>query len=88
MQVGEHEANTPEGILDAFVDALWATGPQMSEVLIVLCPEHMAYVKDAGWTKSRVWRVSLRCYATPGLALVASRGEVRQWRGRPGSQRP
>ena len=54
MQVGEHEANTPEGILDAFVNALWATGPRMSEVLIVLCPEHMAYVKDAGWTKSRV----------------------------------
>ena len=54
IQVGEHAANTPEGILDAFVNALWATAPGMIEVLIVLCPEHMAFFRDAGWAKSRV----------------------------------
>ena len=54
IQVGEHAANTPEGILDAFVNALWATAPGMSEVLIVLCPEHVAFFRDAGWPKSQV----------------------------------
>ena len=54
IQVGEHAANTPEGILDAFVNAFWATASGMSEVLLVLCPEHVAYFRDAGWPKSRV----------------------------------
>ena len=54
IQVGEHAANTPEGILDTFVNAFWATAPGMSAVLIVMCPEHVAFLRDAGWPKSRV----------------------------------
>ena len=54
LQVGEHAANSPEAILDAFVNAFSATAPGMSEVLVVLCPEHAAFFRDAGWPKSRV----------------------------------
>ncbi len=54
LQVGEHEANTPETVLDAFAGRLYAIGQGMQEVLIVICPEHAAFLKDAGWSR---WQV-------------------------------
>ena len=54
IQLGEHVANTPEGILDAFVEKLFAVGSNMVEVVIVLCPEHAQYLKAAGWDRGRV----------------------------------
>ena len=54
IQVGEHEANTPEGVLDAFVGKLNAVGREMQEVLLVICPEHAAHLKTAGWNRRQV----------------------------------
>lgn len=54
IQVGEHEANTPEGVLDAFAGRLYAVGQNMQEVLIVICPEHAAHLKTAGWSRRQV----------------------------------
>ncbi len=54
IQVGEHEANTPEGVLDAFAGRLYAVGQGMQEVLIVICPEHAAFLKSAGWSRQQV----------------------------------
>ena len=54
IQVGEHEANTPEGVLDAFVSRLYAVGRNMQEVLIVICPEHSAFLRAAGWSRQQV----------------------------------
>lgn len=53
-QVGEHEANTPEDLLDAFAARLYAVGQNMQEVLIVICPEHAAHLKTAGWSRQQV----------------------------------
>lgn len=54
FQVGQHHDDSPERILDAFIDPLFAMGPLMPEALIVLCPEHLEHFRDAGWEKARV----------------------------------
>jgi hypothetical protein len=53
-QFGEHEANTPEGILDAFAQRLYPMGPGVKEVILVICPEHAAHFNKAGWNKEQV----------------------------------
>ena len=53
-QVGEGVASEPEVILDAFKDSLFAMGPQMQELLVVLCPEHIEHFRRAGWSKRQV----------------------------------
>lgn len=53
-QFGEHEANTPEGILDAFAQRLYPMGPGVKEVILVVCPEHAAHFTEAGWKKEQV----------------------------------
>jgi hypothetical protein len=54
IQVSNHHSNTPEGILRSFRDALWATGPNQGEILIVICPEHAKIISDSGWSKNDV----------------------------------
>ncbi|MDP6824220.1 MAG: hypothetical protein QF554_13120 [Dehalococcoidia bacterium] len=54
FQVGQHHDDTPERILDAFIDPLFAMGPLMEEALIVICPEHLEHFRAAGWTKAQV----------------------------------
>jgi hypothetical protein len=51
---GEHEANTPERILDAFAQRLYPLGPGFGEVVIVICPEHAAHFTREGWKKKQV----------------------------------
>jgi hypothetical protein len=53
-QFGEHEANTPEGILDAFAQRLYPMGPGVKQVILVICPEHAAHFTTAGWKKEQV----------------------------------
>ncbi|MBP38017.1 MAG: hypothetical protein QF676_06135 [Dehalococcoidia bacterium] len=53
-QFGEHEANTPEGILDAFAQRLYPLGPGLDEVAIIISPEHAAYLEKARWQKEQV----------------------------------
>jgi hypothetical protein len=54
LQFGEHEASTPEGILDAFAQRLYAIGPGSHEVVLVVCPEHAEHFARAGWSKAQV----------------------------------
>lgn len=54
LQVGEHDANTPETLLNAFAGRLYALGQNMQEVLAVFCPEHAAFLKEAGWSRNQV----------------------------------
>lgn len=56
LQFGEHAANTPEGILDAFAQRLFAIGPGSHEVVLVICPEHAEHFAHAGWNKGQVGR--------------------------------
>jgi len=53
-QFGEHEASTPEGILDAFAQRLYPMGPSVKQVVLVICPEHAAHFTAAGWKKDQV----------------------------------
>lgn len=53
-QFGEHEANTPEAILDAFAERLYPMGPGVEEVVLAICPEHAAHFDKAGWNKQQV----------------------------------
>ena len=54
LQFGQHEANTPEGILDAFAERLYPIGPGVQQVVIVICPEHAEHFARAGWKKEQV----------------------------------
>lgn len=56
IQVGEDSASEPEGVLDAFRDSLFAMGPRMKELVVVLCPEHAEHIQRAGWSKRDVGR--------------------------------
>ena len=53
-QFGDHESNTPEGILDSFAERLYPFGPQVSEVILAICPEHAAHFDRVGWSKEQV----------------------------------
>ena len=54
VQVSNHEARSPEGIFASFVDAMFTAGPGQEEIVAVLCPEHMGYVRAAGWSRRDV----------------------------------
>ena len=54
IQFGEHEANTPEAILDAFAERLCALGPGIEQVVLVICPEHAGHFARAGWKREQV----------------------------------
>jgi hypothetical protein len=53
-QFGDHESNTPEDILDSFAERLYPLGPQISQVILTICPEHAAHFDRAGWSKSQI----------------------------------
>ena len=53
-QVSNHLGHDPESILTSFGDAMFAAGHGQSEIVIVLCPEHIGYLKSAGWSKKQV----------------------------------
>lgn len=54
IQVGNHESQTPEGILTSFKDAMFTIGPDQGELIVVLCPEHVGHFNAAGWSKAQV----------------------------------
>ena len=53
-QVSNHLGNRPEDILISFSDAMFAAGSGQSEIVVVLSPEHVGYIKSAGWSKQQV----------------------------------
>lgn len=53
-QVTNHVGNTPEDILTSLADVLEAVGPNQKEIVMVISPEHLGHIKDAGWDKRRV----------------------------------
>ena len=53
-QFGDHASNTPEGILNSFAERLYPLGPQVTEVILAICPEHAAHFDREGWNKEQV----------------------------------
>ena len=53
-QVSNHSSRNPEGILTSFRDAMFSAGPGQTEMVVVLVPEHIGYMRSAGWSKIRV----------------------------------
>ncbi len=54
IQASYHESGRPEEILGSFTDALLASGHEQQEVVLVLCPEHVGYIRSHGWSKDDV----------------------------------
>lgn len=77
LQVGEHKANTPETLLNAFAGRLYALGESMQEVLVVFCPEHAQHLKDAGWSRRQVCEYLFEITKTspPKLPIANGAGE-------------
>ena len=46
--------NDPASILNSFGDALFAAGPGQGELVVVLSPEHVGYLRQHGWSKQQV----------------------------------
>lgn len=53
-QVANHHSFDPEGLLQTFVDSLKGTSFSNAAYAVVICPEHVAILREAGWTKERV----------------------------------
>ncbi len=53
-QVSNSLGHDPATILNSFGDALFAAGPGQGELVVVLCPEHMGYLWQHGWSKQQV----------------------------------
>ncbi|HIF72598.1 MAG TPA: hypothetical protein EYQ61_08605 [Dehalococcoidia bacterium] len=75
-QFGDHESNTPEGILNSFAQRFYPLGPQITEVILAICPEHAAHFDREGWKKEQVGqylfetaRKSAAEWAEMGLAV-------------------
>lgn len=81
IQVPNHEGHDPQTILTSFKDAMFATGYGQGEIVTVICPEHMGYVKSAGWSKANVkeylYESTRRTVADWGASGRMVTGEVR-----------
>ena len=53
-QVSNSLGNDPASILNSFGDALFAAGPGQGELVVVLSPEHVGYLRQHGWSKQQV----------------------------------
>lgn len=53
-QVSNSLGNDPATILNSFGDALFAAGPGQGELVVVLSPEHVGYLRQHGWSKQQV----------------------------------
>lgn len=69
ISFGEHEVNTPEGVLDTFISKINGTGKGIQEVLLVICPEHVAHLSRANWNRNQVCKY---LYDNAGQGVLAS----------------
>ncbi len=53
-QVSNSLGHDPATILNSFGDALFAAGPGQGELVVVLSPEHVGYLRQHGWSKQQV----------------------------------
>lgn len=72
FQIGQHHDDAPERILDAFVDPLFAMGPLMNEVLMMICPEHLEHFRAAGWAKGQIGEYLLETARRPASSWSAA----------------
>jgi hypothetical protein len=54
LQVSIYGDKQPETFLTQAAHAMLALGPSVSELLIVISPEIMAYVADSGWSRQQI----------------------------------
>ena len=70
-QFGEHEASTPERILDSFAQRLYPMGPGVKQVVLVICPEHASHFSAAGWKKEQVGKYIYENARKPASEWIA-----------------
>jgi hypothetical protein len=54
LQVSCHNYSHPEQILLAASDAALALGPRHNEIMVVISPEDIEYIRASGWTKQQI----------------------------------
>jgi len=54
LQVSAHGGKEPEDFLSGSAHAMQGLGPSISEVLVVISPELMSYISEAGWSRERI----------------------------------
>ena len=54
LQASTHEYREPEEFLTIVADAILGMGPRHSDALVVLSPELLGYIREAGWSKQQV----------------------------------
>lgn len=73
LQVSIYGDKKPETFLTQTAHAMLALGPSVSEVVVVISPELMAYVGEAGWTRAQVQEVLFQKTHRPLREWVAWR---------------
>ncbi|MDP6130333.1 MAG: hypothetical protein QGH97_14070 [Dehalococcoidia bacterium] len=54
LQVSAHGGKDPEDFFSGSAHAMQGLGPSISEVLVVISPELMSYISEAGWSRERI----------------------------------
>ena len=86
IQFGDHEANTPEGILDSFAERLYPLGPGVQQVVLVICPEHAEHFARAGWKRQQVGQYLFENARKPASDWAMRGTPVRPSQERAGTQ--
>ena len=54
LQVSNRYSQRPEDILSAYADVLLAAGASQGQVVVIIAPELLKHIKDAGWSRRQV----------------------------------
>ncbi len=68
-QIANRFSETPEGILSNFADAMKAIGPNQTETMLVLSPQHAQLIAQGGWSKVDV----------KGFLFERSKRTIKDW---------
>ena len=68
VQIDIRRGNTPEALLTAVADQLMGLGPGHREMILVVCPEHMGFFREAGWSKQRAREFLFKTAQRPAQA--------------------
>ena len=79
-QVANGASHSPEPILASLSDAMFAVGRDQTELIVMLCPEHIGYIKSAGWSKQQVKEFLFKTAQRP-LSEWEKRGALPQGLG-------
>jgi hypothetical protein len=76
--VKNDEGNTPEQLANSLVDTITRGTPRQAHLLLVVCPEHLAVYRRAGWSKR-----DLRAYVAEHAVRTLASAKRAGWKAGP-----